>query len=133
MSNVFDDIGTPNNPAPNIYGCMPRTPGGVFEGTIPLGPITTKDDLTLTLQDRGKEYGDYTHMAQVAQSIKMAMRIGAHFHHMGFAQQESLDLIATKIARLVCGNPMNPDSWLDIEGYAKLARERCVLSGTATP
>lgn len=60
-------------------------------------------------------------MATCAQRIKEAMGPRAH---MSAVQRESLDLIATKIARLCCGDPDNADSWLDIEGYAKLARDR---------
>lgn len=81
-------------------------------------------DLDHTLKQRGEEYGDYTNMAQVAQGIKnMMQHFGRNYAMLNYAQRESLDLIATKIARIVCGNPNNLDSWLDIEGYAKLARD----------
>ena len=66
-------------------------------------------------------------MATVAQKIKEAMGPRAH---LSAVQRESLDMIATKIARLVCGDPNDRDSWLDIQGYAKLAEDRC---GIATP
>ena len=78
-------------------------------------------ELEATLAQRGKEYGDYGYTATVAQKIKEAM---GPRHHLSAVQRESLDVIATKIARIVCGNPNIPDSWLDIEGYAKLARDR---------
>jgi hypothetical protein len=39
---------------------------------------------------------------------------------MTLVQRESLDMIATKIARIVCGDPDELDSWVDIGGYAEL-------------
>lgn len=92
-------------------------------------PHCAKDRaLNETLHDRGQEYGDYTHMAYVAQMIKSTMREGESWPKMTDVQRESLDLIATKLARIVCGNPHNPDSWLDVEGYAKLVRDRIPLA-----
>lgn len=106
--------------------------------TIPpmFARMTPIEDSTLskTLNQRGAEYGDYTHMAQIAQCIKDCMRLSANYGALSYVQRESLDVIATKIARIVCGNPNNPDSWLDIEGYAKLARDRVASpQGTGVP
>lgn len=82
--------------------------------------------LTRTLDERSAEYGDYVLMAQVAQDLKAVMHRSVNWGRgtaLGATKQESLDLIATKIARILCGNPNNVDSWLDIEGYARKARE----------
>lgn len=87
-------------------------------------PHCSRNKLLSTLSERGAEYGDYTKMARLAQNIKHNIRHGGSWARLSDDQRESLDLIATKIARIVCGNPDNPDSWLDIEGYAKLARDR---------
>lgn len=38
-------------------------------------------------------------------------------------QLESLDLILTKIARILSGDPNEPDHWRDIEGYARIANK----------
>lgn len=78
------------------------------------------------LEQRGQKYGDYGYMATCAQRIKEAMGPRAH---MSAVQRESLDVIATKIARLCCGDSNDRDSWLDIEGYAKLARDRLPVQG----
>lgn len=85
-----------------------------------------KDTLDETLEQRGQKYGDYGYMATCAQRIKEAMGPRAN---MSAVQRESLDVIATKIARLCCGDPDHYDSWLDIEGYAKLARDRLPVQG----
>jgi hypothetical protein len=38
--------------------------------------------------------------------------------------QESLDMIATKIARILIGDPYHHDNWIDIAGYAMLIANR---------
>lgn len=85
--------------------------------------------VSLTLKSRGGRYGDYSFMSIVAQRIKGAMQEAPGWPSLRPCQRESLDLIATKIARIVCGNPEQADSWLDIEGYARLSRERLGVSG----
>lgn len=89
--------------------------------------------IDVTLRDRGKEYGDFGQMAYLAQRIKDAMREGSSWDNMGEEKRESLDMIATKIARLVCGNCDLKDSWHDIAGYAKLAEDRCPVPKTPAP
>ena len=78
-----------------------------------------KPDVDSILQERGKKYGDYGKMAGIAQDIKRRMRDGTKFHGLSVKEQESLDLIATKIARVVEGGG-TADEWLDIQGYANL-------------
>ena len=39
-------------------------------------------------------------------------------------QQEALEMILHKIARIVNGDPDYADSWVDIAGYAKLVADR---------
>ena len=43
---------------------------------------------------------------------------------LAYDQQESLDMICHKIARIVNGDPDYADSWVDIAGYAKLVADR---------
>ena len=82
-------------------------------------------DVKDTLAEREKMYGDYLKVATVAQSIKDALdwqlKLG-RTPSFSTAQRESLDMIATKMARIACGDPDNIDHWLDIEGYARLVR-----------
>jgi hypothetical protein len=40
---------------------------------------------------------------------------------MSERQCESLDMIAMKMARIMSGDPSEPDHWQDIAGYALLA------------
>ena len=71
------------------------------------------------LEERLSTHGSYRDTAMVSQELKNVIRrLG--LNKMSPAQKESLDLICTKIARLVCGDPDHKDSWDDIAGYAEL-------------
>ena len=61
--------------------------------------------------------GDFAKVARVALKLKDTFRGG---RHMSVVQIEALDLIATKLARIVCGDPNVIDHWEDIAGYAIL-------------
>lgn len=75
------------------------------------------------LVEREKTHGSFSNVAQLAQNIKMTMRNSNR--RINTAQEEALDLIATKIARIICGNPNEKDHWKDISGYALLGMEAC--------
>lgn len=71
------------------------------------------------LSEREKTHGDYNEVARVAQELKASLGVGRQI--LPFVHAESLDLICTKMARIVCGNCNEPDHWTDIIGYSKLA------------
>jgi hypothetical protein len=83
------------------------------------------DDIMDILDQREEQYGNYRDVAKISQCIKMALKI-VHTDYNGgrlsYVQRESLDMMATKMARIVSGNADNIDDWLDIEGYARLVR-----------
>lgn len=72
------------------------------------------------LAERGKTHGDFGEVAAVAQSFREEMRQAPGWAEMHFCQREALDMIASKVARIVCGDPGHPDHWDDIAGYARL-------------
>ena len=87
--------------------------------------------LTSLLAEREVTHGNYTVTATVAQEIKDTIRGYKDWQREDPVLCESLDLIATKLARIVSGNPREADHWRDIIGYAELAldhinRERMV-------
>lgn len=99
--------------------------------TVTIGPTigTTiqrevPTDVHHVLHARGQQYGDYETMANVAQALKDLLREAAAAGTVAPYQWESLELICTKMARIVCGNPNHEDSWTDIAGYAKLVADR---------
>lgn len=76
------------------------------------------------LDARGATHGDYTDTAQVAQHLKTTLRNARNWNRLSNDKREALDMIMSKAARIMCGEPNEPDHWIDIEGYAKLARLR---------
>lgn len=84
------------------------------------------DRVPLIIEERGKTHGDYYEMAGVIQRIKEQMHNGSQWDNMPHTQHEALDLIATKIGRIVTGDFNHLDHWDDIIGYATLARDRIV-------
>lgn len=83
-------------------------------------------DLSETLKDRGDRYGAFTGHAEVTQNLKGEIRRQLRMRQKTLAddQQEALDMICHKMARIVNGDPDYADSWIDIAGYAKLVADR---------
>jgi hypothetical protein len=77
-----------------------------------------------TLTERGKNYGDFTDNADYAQRIKQAFYESKAWHNMPTYMQEALDLIASKIGRMLSGDPFYLDNWHDIGGYTTLVEQR---------
>lgn len=74
---------------------------------------------------RASVHGDYSNVAAKAQEIKRAiLRGGGGCVALTDVQRESIDLIATKLARICCGDPNHRDHWDDIAGYATLVSQR---------
>lgn len=72
-----------------------------------------------TLAERQSQYGCYEDVAQVTQQILSALRIG-NYDKLPAPMKESLHMIASKMARIVNGDPEYLDNWHDIGGYSKL-------------
>ena len=83
------------------------------------------------LNERAITYGCFVDVAEIAQEIKATIRIGETNRSVELPvdQSEALDMIASKIARILNGDPNHTDSWLDIAGYAMLVADR--LQGKA--
>ena len=72
------------------------------------------------LESRGGTYGKYTSVSQISQDLKKVIRESPNYSTMPAPLQESLDMIANKISRILNGDPLYEDSWRDISGYATL-------------
>lgn len=77
--------------------------------------MTPTDSL---LAERGKTHGDFAAHAHYTQELKAVMATAGQT--LSAAQQESLDMIAHKIGRILAGDPNHKDHWDDIAGYARL-------------
>lgn len=84
-----------------------------------------------TLAERGSRYGDFTDNAMISQQLKQLImcesdgKLREGYRRCNFVQREALEMIAQKIARILNGDPNYKDNWHDIQGYARLAEERC--------
>jgi len=83
------------------------------------------------LDEREKTHGSYFSVSTMAQSLKDAMRHGKNWDELDDPQRESLEMIASKIGRILSGNPHDVDHWRDIAGYATLG-ERWLTSCIAS-
>jgi len=74
--------------------------------------------------EREATHGPFPCTAAVAQQIKTALRWGAgeRWHEMPAEIREALETMATKMARVVCGDWRHEDHLGDVGGYAFLAR-----------
>lgn len=82
-------------------------------------------DLNKTLADRQKTHGDFQQVAKVAESLMNNIE----FQRLSVTQSFAVRMIVGKLARIVCGNPNEPDHWHDIAGYAKLVEDELTGSG----
>jgi hypothetical protein len=80
-----------------------------------------------TLRQRGQRYGDFTNHARICQGLKQTMMHDRSSNWDGLSadKAQALEVIADKIARILSGDPDYKDNWHDIQGYAKLAEDRC--------
>lgn len=112
--------------------------GDALRSAIDLNHVTKEPAFTLvdspveksfavidTLQERGARYGDFTDNAEISQALKQCMGNQMGWGNLNAVQREALEMIAQKIARILNGDPNYRDNWHDIQGYARLAEERC--------
>lgn len=72
--------------------------------------------------ERKSTHGPFGIQARVAQELKDIMRMCENWDKMSGQQKESLEMIVHKISRILVGDPNFTDHWIDIEGYARIAR-----------
>jgi hypothetical protein len=85
-----------------------------------------KEDVGKILNERGANYGTFLGLSQVTQRLKGVAHQFAGQHNKTFDadQAEALDMIFTKIGRILNGDANHTDSWIDIAGYATLVADR---------
>lgn len=78
------------------------------------------------LDERGLRYGKFKDHAFVAQSLKsiITVELMKRAKNLSCDQQEALEMICHKIARIINGDSDYVDSWVDIAGYATLVANR---------
>lgn len=83
-------------------------------------------DVDDILQTRNSTHGDWAAQAQLSEVLWQNILMGIAQTNDGQitltpSQSQSLHMICTKMSRIACGNPNEPDHWDDIAGYATLA------------
>lgn len=76
------------------------------------------------IAEREKTHGSFAVTAKISQELKAVI----HAYNtpiVSNAQIEALDMMCSKIARILNGNPQERDHWIDIAGYARLGEEAC--------
>lgn len=86
-------------------------------------------DVNEILDERGVKYSSngragYAEVALVAQNLKSAMRHSPNWSKLPADMRESLEMVASKISRILNGDPSYLDSWVDIVGYVQLVIDR---------
>lgn len=90
--------------------------------------MSEPDTIQNTLDERGRDYGFFADNAAYAQAIKAVFNSSPNWNKMAPHQREALDFMASKIGRLLSGDPNKVDTWHDISGYVQLVETN--LKGT---
>lgn len=81
-----------------------------------LRSIEEARQVEVTLAERQNQYGDFSDVAHLSQGLQSLLSVGS----FSDVQQEAMQMICSKLARLACGDADHVDSWHDIAGYATL-------------
>ena len=89
----------------------------------------------MTIPNRDHQHGGMEAVGSLAQSLKIPIHHGTNWHLLTPGEQEALDMIAHKIARILSGaDPHDPEHWTDLAGYSHAAmRSRSPLEGEPEP
>lgn len=84
--------------------------------------LRTRDEVGIehTLVKRGEKYGEFADQAQIGQKLKSVIALNQGWGRLTPDKKEALEMICTKIARILNGDPEYKDNWVDIAGYATL-------------
>jgi hypothetical protein len=88
--------------------------------------MTTDMNPLDVLNERQTTHGSFSDNARVGQCLRNMWRSSKHWASMPVEHCEALDMIACKLSRILSGQSSFSDHWMDIAGYAELARKACV-------
>lgn len=80
--------------------------------------MATETNVKNVLEQRGNTYGEFKDVARTTQLL-MSLMPDNHVNRT-HSMDMALYMIASKLARIVNGDPTHIDSWVDIAGYAQL-------------
>lgn len=90
-------------------------------------PTDSLVETTDTLAERQKTHGDFEQNAAIYAALRHRLAVLGEYMALPDVQRASIDMICMKLARICSkgGNPLTPDHWRDIAGYATLAERAC--------
>lgn len=93
-------------------------------------PKVTEHTLSDILTERGARYGKFADMARLSRTLQAAIvaHMGDRWLALAPDQQEALQMIAHKLARICNGDPDYGDSWRDVAGFSSLVADRLELN-----
>lgn len=85
-----------------------------------------KPSVDAVVDERALTYGKFENLAEVSQRFKDSLHyfLITRNKYLAPDQQEAMELIFHKFARIVNGDPDHIDNWKDIAGYATLVADR---------
>ena len=86
--------------------------------------MSSSTDIEEVLIERGNRYGEFDIHAQITQDLKTIMQETPNWSTMKPYMREALEMVQHKIGRILNGDPMYDDSWIDIVGYAQLVVDK---------
>lgn len=89
-------------------------------------------DIQAVLAERAKTHGTFEVNAYIAQQIKAAMHDTPNWPTLSATHKEALEAVASKLARLLTGDPLYLDTVRDIIGYMQLLYRDIELEEGAT-
>ena len=81
-------------------------------------------DINDTLDQRREKHGPWKKYSETSQRLKGICNAKVRPDYMN----EGLDAICVKLARIITGDPMEPDHWHDIQGYARLVEKELLIN-----
>lgn len=99
-----------------------------LEGPVSSQAASVAFDINATVAERSSKYGPYKEQARIEQDIKRAMHQG-NWDTLADDQKSCLEMMATKVSRILCGDPDYRDNWHDGQGYFKLVDDRLLAEG----
>lgn len=86
-------------------------------------PKVEESLIEATIRERGARYGRFSEDARIAEDLKAVMRSARGYKKLPPFVRAALEHFAVKIARILNGDPLYVDNWLDVAGYATLVRK----------
>ena len=84
-----------------------------------LSGLSTPEALVTVRKD---QHGDWLQQSKMGFKLKETMRSGKNYSTLEPHQREALDMIQTKVSRILTGDAAFADHWDDIAGYALLGK-----------